>query len=208
MKRRIFLATALLPAVSQAQQQPPLIGVMRVNARSAEQFAEPFRRDMARLGWQEGRTYRTHFLWADGDTSRLPAMAAELLKSGAQVIVPFGNAAVAAAQAATKQVPIVGMADDFVGAGLAPSMARPGGNTTGISIMAHELELKRLEILHEIAPRARHIGVVNDDVNSVKGGIEKLEKGAQSLGPSRRCRFSGRPSSIPSARPLSSACAR
>src|SRR5882724_8665704 len=112
MKRRIFLATALLPAVSQAQQRPPLIGVMRVNARSVEQFAEPFRRDMTRLGWEEGRTYRTHFLWADGDTSRLSAMAAELLTSGATLMVAFSNPAVAAVQAATKQVPIVGMSDD------------------------------------------------------------------------------------------------
>ena len=182
MKRRIFLATALLPAVSQAQQRPPLIGVMRVNARSVEQFAEPFRRDMTRLGWEEGRTYRTHFLWADGDTSLLPAMAAELLTAGATVIVTFGNAAVAAAQAATKQVPIVGMTDDMVSAGLAPSMARPGGNTTGISIMGHELDVKRLEILHEIAPRANRIGVVREDANAVKGAIEKLENAAQSLG--------------------------
>lgn len=182
MKRRIFLGLAFLPAVSQAQQQPPLIGVMRVNARGAEQFAEPFRRDMTRLGWEEGRTYRTQFLWADGDTSRLPAMAAELLTSGAKVIVAFGNAALAAAQAATKQVPIVGMADDFVGAGLAPSMARPAGNTTGVSIMGHELDVKRLEILHEIVPRGRHIGVIKDEVNAVKGAIEKLEKAAQSLG--------------------------
>ena len=135
MKRRLFLATALLPAVVQAQQQPPLIGVMRVNARSAELFEPLFRRDMARLGWQEGKSYRTQFLWADGDTSRLPAMARELVKSRATVIVPFGNAAMAAAQAATKEVPIVGMSDDLVGAGLVPSMARPGGNTTGVSIM-------------------------------------------------------------------------
>jgi putative ABC transport system substrate-binding protein len=182
MKRRIFLGLALLPAVSQAQQPPPLIGVMRVNARGAEQFAEPFRRDMMRLGWQEGRTYRTQFLWADGDTSRLPAMAAELLQSGARVLVTFGNIAMAAAQAATKQVPIVGMADDLVGAGLVPSMARPEGNTTGVSIMGHELDAKRLEILHEIAPQARRIGVIKDEVNAVKGASEKLEKAAQSLG--------------------------
>jgi putative tryptophan/tyrosine transport system substrate-binding protein len=182
MKRRIFLGLALLPAVSQAQQPPPLIGVMRVNARGAEQFAEPFQRDMTRLGWQEGRTYRTQFLWADGDTSRLPAMAAELLQSGARVLVTFGNFAMAAAQAATKQVPIVGIADDLVGAGLVPSMARPEGNTTGVSIMGHELNAKRLEILHEIAPQAHRIGVIRDEVNAVKGTSEKLEKAAQSLG--------------------------
>src|SRR6267142_2057466 len=114
MKRRIFLATALVPAVSQAQQRPPLIGVMRVNARSVEQFAEPFRRDMTRLGWEEGRTYRTHFLWADGDTSLLPAMAAELLTAGATVIVTFGNAAVAAALAAARVEAVQILASAFL----------------------------------------------------------------------------------------------
>jgi len=182
MKRRLFLATALLPAVAQAQQQQPLIGVMRVNARSSELFEQVFQRDMARLGWQEGKSYRTQFLWADGDTSRLPVMARELVTSGAKVIVAFGNAAMAAAQAATKEVPIVGMSDDLVGAGLVPSMARPGGNTTGVSIMGHELDVKRLEILHELAPEAHRIGVVKDDANSVAGAIQKLEKAGHSLG--------------------------
>src|SRR5262245_48939484 len=182
MKRRLLLASALLPSIARAQPQPPLVGIMRVNARSTEQFEQPFRRDMARLGWEDGKSYRTQFLWADGDTSRLPAMATALVKSGVSIIVPFGNAAVAAAQAVTKQVPIVGMTDDLVGAGLVPSMARPGGNTTGVSIMGHELDVKRLEILHELAPEAHRIGVVKDDVNAVAGATAKLEKMAQSLG--------------------------
>src|SRR5215468_8026407 len=181
MKRRLLLASALLPSIARAQPQPPLVGIMRVNARTTEQFEQPFRRDMARLGWEEGKSYRTQFLWADGDTSRLPAMAAELVKSGARIIVPFGNAAVAAAQAVTKEVPIVGMTDDLVGAGLVPSMARPGGNTTGVSIMGHELDVKRLEVLHELAPEAHRIGVVKHDANAVAGAIQKLEKAAQTL---------------------------
>jgi putative tryptophan/tyrosine transport system substrate-binding protein len=182
MKRRLLLASALLPSIARAQPQPPLVGVMRVNARSTEQFEQPFRRDMARLRWEEGKSYRTQFLWADGDTSRLRAMASDLVKSGASIIVPFGNAAVAAAQAVTKEVPIVGMTDDLVGAGLVSSMARPGGTTTGVSIMGHELDVKRLEILHELAPEAHRIGVVYDEVNGVKGAITKLEKAAQNLG--------------------------
>jgi hypothetical protein len=66
----------LSPAVVRAQQVPPLIGVIRVNAKGSEQFEGGFRRDMARLGWEESRSYRTHYLWADGDINRLPAMAA------------------------------------------------------------------------------------------------------------------------------------
>src|SRR5229473_6794518 len=133
LKRRDFLGVAggaaLLPSVARGQQSAPLVGVMRVGARNVDQFADAFKRDMARLGWEEGKGYRTQFLWADDDASLLPAMAAELVKSGARVIVAFGNAGVAAAQAATNEVPIVGMANDLAGAGLVSSMARPGGNT-------------------------------------------------------------------------------
>jgi len=172
----------LLPSVARGQQPAPLVGVMRVGARNVDQFVDAFKRDMARLGWEGGKGYRTQFLWADDDTSLLPAMAAELVKSGARVIVAFGNAGVAAAQAATNEVPIVGMADDLAGAGLVSSMARPGGNTTGFSIMAYELDEKRLEILHEIVPQARRIGLVKDDAYSNAGSVQKLEKAAQNLG--------------------------
>lgn len=172
----------LSPAVAHAQQGPPLIGVMRVNVKSAEQFEDGFRRDMARLGWEESRGYRTQYLWADGDTDRLPAIAAELVKAGARVLVAFGNPGVAAAQAATREIPIVAMSDDLVAVGLVSSMARPGGNTTGLSIMGHELDVKRLEVLHEIAPQARRIGVVMDDNQALKGEIARLEQAAAKLG--------------------------
>jgi ABC-type uncharacterized transport system substrate-binding protein len=185
MRRRQFLAATgavLSPAVVRAQQVPPLIGVIRVNAKSSEQFEGGFRRDMARLGWEESRGYRTHYLWADGDTGRLPAMAAELVKAGAKVLVAFGNPGVAAAQAATRDMPIVAMADDLVAVGLVPSMARPGGNTTGLSIMGHELDVKRLEVLHEIDPQALRVGVVMDDNSALKGEVAKLEQAAAKLG--------------------------
>ena len=94
----------------------------------------------------------------------------------------FGNPGVAAAQAATRDVPIVAMADDLVAVGLVPSMARPGGNTTGLSIMGHELDVKRLEVLHEIAPQALRVGVVMDDNSALKGEVAKLEQAAAKLG--------------------------
>jgi putative ABC transport system substrate-binding protein len=182
MKRRSFLAAALLPAAASAQQPPPLIGVLRVGGRADEQFEPVFRRDLARLGWEDGKSYRLQVLFADGDSSRLRAMAAELVKAGSKVLVTFGNRGAAAAQAATKEIPIVAMADDLVAWGLVASMARPGGNTTGVSILAHELDVKRLEVLHELVPQAKKIGVVNDDNFTIPGELEKLQAAAARIG--------------------------
>ena len=171
----------LSPVALRAQQVPPLIGAMRVNTRSAEQFEDVFRRDMARLGWPE-TSYRIQILFADGDSSRLPTMAQELVKSGAQIVVAFSNLGVLAAQKATSTIPIVGMADDLAGSGLVASVARPGGNTTGVSIMGFELEPKRLEVLHEIVPSARRIGVFVDE--SQRGGevIGHVQQSATKFG--------------------------
>src|SRR5882724_5352375 len=90
MKRRFFLAApTLLPALAHAQQSPPLIGVLRVGGRAGEQFEPVFRRDLRRLGQEDGKTYRLQVLFADGDSSRLPALAAELVTMGAKVLVTF-----------------------------------------------------------------------------------------------------------------------
>jgi ABC-type uncharacterized transport system substrate-binding protein len=185
MKRRSFLAVpAMLPAIAPCgawAERPPLVGILRVNGPAAELFVPTFRRDMARLGFEEGKNYRTQVLFADGDIRRLPALAAELVKAGAQILVPFGNPGVTAAQRASAGLPIVALADDLAGSGLVASMARPGGSTTGVSIMGFELDPKRLEILHEIAPAARRIGVVVDPtVPSGKYGA--VEEAAAKLG--------------------------
>ena len=172
----------LSPTAVRAQQVPPLIGVLRVGSRADEQFEPVFRRDLARLGWEDGKTYRLQVLFADGNSSRLTALTAELVKAGPKVLVAFGNAGVKAAQAAAKDIPIVAMANDLVAAGLVSSMARPGGNTTGISILAHELDGKRLEVLHDMAPQARKIGVVTDDNFEIKGQLEKLQAAALNFG--------------------------
>jgi putative ABC transport system substrate-binding protein len=89
-------------------------------------------------------------------------LANEFVTRKVNLIITFGNPAVQAVQRATTTIPIVGMTDDMVGAGLAASMARPGGNTTGVSILGSELDVKRHELLHEFAPRARRIAVLAD----------------------------------------------
>jgi ABC-type uncharacterized transport system substrate-binding protein len=169
MNRRTFISTvaaagATWPMILRAQQPTmPIVGVLRVGARDAnEAFAEPFPRYMRALGWEEGRNIGFQFLWADGQADRLPVLARELVARQVNLIITFGNPAVRAVQRATTTIPIIGMADDLVGAGLAASMARPGGNTTGVSILGTDLDAKRHEWLHEFAPQARRIAVLAD----------------------------------------------
>jgi putative ABC transport system substrate-binding protein len=96
------------------------------------------------------------------------------------LIVTFGDPAIRAVQQATSRIPIVGMADDLVASGLVASMARPGGNTTGVSILASELDVKRLEVLREFVPQARQIAILVDPTtNSTR---LQLEKAARDMG--------------------------
>ena len=139
-----------------------MVGVLRPTPKDTDQFAEPFRRYMRAIGWEDGRTVRFMFVWAEGRNERAPALAEELVAQNVDLIVTFGDPAIRATQRATQAIPIVGMTDDMVGSGLAASMARPGSNTTGVSILAPELDVKRLEILHEFVPQARRIAVLAD----------------------------------------------
>jgi putative ABC transport system substrate-binding protein len=117
---------------------------------------------MKAIGWEEGRNIRFLFVWAEGRNERAPALAGELVAKNVDLIITFGDPAIRAAQRATQTIPIVGMTDDMIGSGLVVSMARPGGNTTGVSILTLELDVKRLEILHEFLPQARRIAVLAD----------------------------------------------
>jgi putative ABC transport system substrate-binding protein len=168
LRRREFIAllggATAWPLVTRAQQPAmPVIGVLRINPRDVtETFAEPFRRYMKEFGWEEGRNIRFQFLWAGGQSEQLPVLARELVARNVDLIVTFGNPGIQAVQRATSSIPIVGMSDDMVAGGFADSMARPGGNTTGVSIFGAELNVKRLELLHEFAPQARRIAVLAD----------------------------------------------
>src|ERR1700730_17345543 len=166
--RREFITliggAAAWPLAVRAQQgRLPVVGVLRPHRKDVlETFAEPFRRYMKAIGWEEGRNVRFLFVWTDGLSERAPALAGELVAQNVDLIVAFGDPAIRATQRATNVIPIVGMTDDMVGSGLAASLARPGGNTTGGSLLASELNVKRLEVLHEFVPQARRISVLAD----------------------------------------------
>ena len=125
-------------------------------------FSNPLREVMKTLGWEEGQQYTLLFLSNGGRNEGLAALARQLVARQVDVLAAFGDSAIRAAQQATQTIPIAAIADDMVGSGLVASMARPGGNTTGVSILASELDVKRLELLHELAPQASRIGALAD----------------------------------------------
>ena len=184
LSRRYLLvagAAAFLPRPAAAQQsRVPVIGVVRSGTKDRDRFGEQFRRYMSELGWEDGRNFQLVILFADERGDRLPVLVGELVGRPIDVIVEFGDPAIQAAQRATRTIPIVGMADDLVGSGLVVSMARPGGNTTGVSILASELDVKRLEMLHEFAPKARRLGVLVDP--TTVSTRSQLENAAPALG--------------------------
>jgi putative tryptophan/tyrosine transport system substrate-binding protein len=168
MRRRAFITVlggaVAWPLATRAQQgRLPVVGVLRPNRKDViETFAEPFRRYMKAIGWEEGRNIGFRFAWTESRSERATALTEEFVGQNVDLIIAFGDLGIRAAQRATQTIPIVGMADDMVGSGLAASMARPSGNTTGVSILASELDVKRLEVLHEFVPQARRIAVLSD----------------------------------------------
>jgi putative tryptophan/tyrosine transport system substrate-binding protein len=146
---------AAVPAFAQNATRLPLVGVLRINtAANNEPTATMFRDALAALGDVDGRDLRLEFRLAEGDARRLPELAEALVREKASVIVAHGPPAVRAAQRDTNTVPIVATAADLVASGLIESMARPGGNITGVSMLMTELDAKRLEVLKEILPSA------------------------------------------------------
>jgi putative tryptophan/tyrosine transport system substrate-binding protein len=163
------LLTALLPLVvatrasqGAAAEAPPRIGWLKIQgAQHTPDQLRAFREGMQALGLVEGRDYVLEQRYADGRDSRLPGLAAELLGAGVRVIVATSQPSIAAAAGVTKTVPVIGrMNDDPVADGMASSLARPGGNITGIYAMTEELNAKRLSLLKEAVPSLRRVGVL------------------------------------------------
>ena len=179
----LLLLLIALPALGQDNGRAPLVGVLLVNTAADPAPVVPLlRQALAGSGYVEGRNLRLDFRFAEGHAERFPALAKALAAEKADVIVALGDAATRAAQQATRTIPIVAIADDLVASGLIQSMATPGGNTTGISILATELDAKKLEILKEIVPAARRFALLRDPASSTEARLKAIAEMARTLG--------------------------
>ena len=173
MRRREFIAlfggaAAAWPLASYAQQgaKQPTIGFLGTTTPSAwTQLVAAFVQRLGELGWIEGRTIAVEYRWAEGRDERFAEIAAEFVRLKVDVIVTSGTALLAAKRA-TSVIPIVfAVANDPVGSGFVASLARPGGNITGLSLQSTDLAGKRLELLREVVPRFRRLAIMADTGN-------------------------------------------
>jgi putative tryptophan/tyrosine transport system substrate-binding protein len=181
-------ASSLLRPLDARAQQPalPVVGVFHPGSADASAYAvEGLRRGLAEAGYVEGRNVTLEYRWADGHYDRLPELVADLVRQRVDVIAACGSSAPAlAAKAATSTIPIVFQTgSDPVADGLVASMNRPGGNITGVSRMTVSLDPKRLELLHDVVPKANVFAVlVNRESSRADFVIEQVQKAARSLG--------------------------
>jgi putative ABC transport system substrate-binding protein len=174
MRRREFITllsgtAAGWPLAARAQQpaKVPTIGFLGPSTPSADgPWVAAFVRRLRELGWIEGRTVAIEYRWAEGRTERAADIAAEFVRLKVDVIVATGAVFIAATKQATSVIPIVfAVAGDPVGAGLVASLARPGGNVTGLSVQALDLTGKRLELLREVVPGLRRLAIMANTGN-------------------------------------------
>ena len=167
MKRREFITllggAAAWPLAARAQQRTrlPTIGVLGVSTSfNWSQWTAAFVERLGELGWSDGRNVAIEYRWADGRGERFTEIAAEFVRLNVDVIVTVGSAVVAAKQV-TSTIPIVfAIAVDPVGTGIVASLARPGGNATGLSTQTTELAGKRVELLREVFPGLRTFAII------------------------------------------------
>src|SRR5689334_17464315 len=191
MKRRQFITVlggaATWPLAAGAQQPPkPTIGYLGPNTRSLDgQRLVAFFERLRDLGWIEGRTIdNIEYRWAEGRNEHLAEIAAEFVRRKVDVIVTSATPPTVAAKQATSVIPIVFAAvGDPVGAGLVKSLARPGGNATGLSLQATDAVGKRLELLGEVVTGLRRLGIMANTGNpSATLEMREVEATARKLG--------------------------
>jgi putative tryptophan/tyrosine transport system substrate-binding protein len=191
MKRRAFIlalggAAAAWPLTARAQQPAnvPRIGFLRFGPASAYAFqVEALRAALRQLGYDEGKNIVIEFRWAE-TVDQLPGLAAELARMNVDAIFAMSSIEVEAARAATKTIPIVfGTHADPVGLGHVASLARPGGNITGLTVLLTDVAAKQLEVLKEAVPQATRIGVLfSPTAPSHRPALQAIETAGQKLG--------------------------
>jgi putative ABC transport system substrate-binding protein len=192
MKRREFItllggAAAAWPVSVRAQQPSmPVIGLLHPGSPEANaRYVAGFRKGLAETGYVESRNILIEYRWGHGESSRLPELAADLVRRAANVIVtPGGVAAALAAKAATATIPIVSVIGvDPVQAGLVVSLNRPGGNVTGITSMNSGLAAKQLGLLHQLLQRdARFVVLVNSSNPQIRLAVADVKAAAAAMG--------------------------
>ena len=175
----LVLMLSICEAVAQAQQPGKFFRIGFLTASSASGnagFLEAFRQEMSRLGWIEGKSFTIEYRYAEQKRERLPDLAAALVRLKVDLILVTAGAAVLAAKEATTTIPIV-MTNpaDAVGEGMVASLARPGGNVTGLSSLAVELNTKRLEILKDAIPKLARVGLIRPPGSGEAGNLQMKE---------------------------------
>ena len=191
MRRRDFIrflggAAMTWPAAASAQQPAmPVIGFLRdTSPEGGQSFVAPLQKGLREAGFSEGRNVAIEYRWSNGQTGRLPELAADLVRRRVSVIVASAINPTLAAKAATATIPIVfAIANDPIEFKLVASMNRPGGNTTGVSYVSAELGGKRLGLLHELVPKVKDVAMLANPSNPNSGiFIADAEAASRTLG--------------------------
>src|SRR5271170_5779491 len=190
MRRRDFITllsstAAVWPLAARAHQagKLPTIGFLGADAAAFSPWTAAFVAGMRELGWVEGRTIAIEYRWSEGRPERYAEFAAEFVRLKVDAIVTVGTA-VPIVRQATAAIPIVfAVAIDLVGNGLVASLARPGGNVTGLSIQAAELAGKRIELLRVVVPQLHRLAIIFDAGNSQPAlEMDETQAAARTLG--------------------------
>jgi putative tryptophan/tyrosine transport system substrate-binding protein len=192
MRRRYFIkavvgSVAAWPLAVHAQQQAmPVVAFLRDgSADTAARYVTAFRKGLSETGYVEGQNVMVEYHWLEAQYDRLPALLADLVRRQVAVIATPGQVPSIAAKAAAATIPIVfGVGEDPVKLGLVASLARPGGNATGVNFFVSEVVAKRLRLLHDLLPKAVHVAVLVNPTSAANRTttLREVQEAAPALG--------------------------